>query len=78
MWNKEKWLNVDSNIGAQRTSTRQRKTSCNFYTGSKNYPVLDFFLLLWNKENMGNKPEPVKSLDKMVYDSIFQSGKKLS
>lgn len=25
MWNKEKWLNVDSNIGEHRTSTREKQ-----------------------------------------------------
>lgn len=39
MWNKEKWLNVDSNIGEQRTSTRERKSLVIVeHTASKNDP----------------------------------------
>ena len=61
MWNKEKWLNVDSNIGEQRTSIRERKRPVIVHTQS----ILDFFHYHYGK-NMHNKPEPVKRLDKMV------------
>lgn len=40
MWNKEKWLNVDSNIGEQRTSVRERKCPVivHTHTARKNDP----------------------------------------
>lgn len=65
MWNKEKWLNVDSNIGEQRTSVRERKCPVIVrHTQPEKWSILDFFIIIM--KNMHNKPEPVKRLEKMV------------
>lgn len=66
MWNKEKWLNADSNIGEQRTlSVRERKCPAIVHTQPGEMIHFRLFFIIIMK-NMHNKTRASYRLEKMV------------